>query len=427
MKRNIVKSDEISAFEETLDQAQETERQQKKLDEERYWSIVEKEACAIIENEGKNQRLDPKVVISKARDKVAGRDQALVKPSDMEGEYALVIPEPGLNGGLTLTELYNAAIASATENIENYTAENSKRAWAGDLAYWQAWRLANGIPTSEPYKKEHVILFVMQHADDMPSDVDNRLIEEGYKAKKGTHRITTIERRLASLSRYLRMQKMQNPCNDADISTLMQTLTKKHGSGRSWHFALTKDFLNDILETFREDTIIDRRDAALIFFGFSSGGRRRSEIASARFENLKEVGTGYVYTIPKSKTDQAGEGHSVPVVGRAALLLKNWLETANIRDGYIFRSVTKGGVVQEKRLSDIDVNRIVKKRIKCAGYNEKNFGAHSLRSGFVTESGRQRKPLGDTMALSGHRSVPTAMKYYQAGDVINNSAATLID
>ena len=117
----------------------------------------------------------------------------------------------------------------------------------------------------------------------------------------------------------------------------------------------------------------------------------------------------------------------VPVLGRAAILLKNWLEAGNITDGFIFRSIKKGGIVQDKCLSDIDVNRVVKKRAKMAGYDESQFGAHSLRSGFVTESGRQNKNLGDTMALSGHKSVPIAMRYYQAGNVINNSAANLAD
>jgi hypothetical protein len=43
---------------------------------------------------------------------------------------------------------------------------------------------------------------------------------------------------------------------------------------------------------------------------------------------------------------------------------------------------------------------IVKRRAQLAGL-EGDFGAHSLRSGFVTEAGRQNIPLGDTMAMTG--------------------------
>ena len=149
----------------------------------------------------------------------------------------------------------------------------------------------------------------------MPSEIDNWLVEHAYKAKKGAHGLNTVKRRLASLARHLRLQKLDNPIGDADISTLLQRLTTKHGRGKAWHYALTKDFLNDILGTFHKDTIIDKRDAALIFFGFSSGGRRRSEIAAAQIKDLREVGTNYIYTIPKSKTDQAKEGRDVPIQG----------------------------------------------------------------------------------------------------------------
>jgi hypothetical protein len=43
---------------------------------------------------------------------------------------------------------------------------------------------------------------------------------------------------------------------------------------------------------------------------------------------------------------------------------------------------------------------IVKRRAQLAGL-EGDFGAHSLRSGFVTEAGRQNIPLGATMAMTG--------------------------
>ena len=62
-----------------------------------------------------------------------------------------------------------------------------------------------------------------------------------------------------------------------------------------------------------------------------------------------------------------------------------------------------------------------------AGYDESKFGAHSLRSGFVTECGRQGKNLGDVMAMTTHRNVATCLRYYQSGNIINNSALNLAD
>lgn len=58
---------------------------------------------------------------------------------------------------------------------------------------------------------------------------------------------------------------------------------------------------------------------------------------------------------------------------------------------------------------------------------EGDFPAHSLRSRFVTEAGRQNVPLGDTMAMSGHASVATVMRYFRAGAVTTARAARLLD
>jgi integrase len=68
---------------------------------------------------------------------------------------------------------------------------------------------------------------------------------------------------------------------------------------------------------------------------------------------------------------------------------------------------------------------IVKRRAALAGLKGR-YGAHSLRSGFVTEAGRQNVPLGETMALSGHRSVQTAMRYFHTGRVQDSPAARLM-
>jgi integrase len=114
----------------------------------------------------------------------------------------------------------------------------------------------------------------------------------------------------------------------------------------------------------------------------------------------------YLYRLGRSKTDQTGTDHTVnadkPIVGPAAEAL-----TAC------------------EPLSPQAVWLIVKRRVGLAGL-EGDFGAHSLRSGFVTEAGRQNVPLGEAMALTGHRSVQTVMRYFQSGAVQHTKAATLL-
>ena len=78
-------------------------------------------------------------------------------------------------------------------------------------------------------------------------------------------------------------------------------------------------------------------------------------------------------------------------------------------------------------LSDRSVAEIVKVRAALAGYDPREFGGHSLRSGFVTTAGRQGVSLGDAVALSGHRGAAVALRYHQAGGALSNPAARLAD
>lgn len=57
---------------------------------------------------------------------------------------------------------------------------------------------------------------------------------------------------------------------------------------------------------------------------------------------------------------------------------------------------------------------------------EGDWAAHSLRSGFVTEAGRQGVPIGEVMAMTEHRGVGTVMGYYQAGSLLTSRASTLL-
>ncbi|MCV6804164.1 tyrosine-type recombinase/integrase, partial [Achromobacter ruhlandii] len=109
----------------------------------------------------------------------------------------------------------------------------------------------------------------------------------------------------------------------------------------------------------------------------------------------------------------------------AAAALDAWLAAAGISEGPLFRRVRRGGVVGEP-LAAAAVRDIVVKRSRLAGLAEP-FSAHSLRSGFVTEAGRQNVPLAETMAMTGHASVATVMGYHRAGAATQSRAARLLE
>lgn len=177
-----------------------------------------------------------------------------------------------------------------------------------------------------------------------------------------------------------------------------------------------------------DDSLRGRRDRALLLFAWASGGRRRSEVAGADMQFLKRVPEGFVYTLAYSKTNQPGVDlpeNSKPLLGPAAAALEDWLQATGICSGAIFRRIRKGGHLGEP-LSPAAVRDIVKQRCTLAGIAGE-FSAHSLRSRFVTEAGRQNMPLAETMALTGHRSVPTVLGYFRAEGNLSNAAGRLLE
>lgn len=305
---------------------------------------------------------------------------------------------------------------------------NTKRAYIGDINYFLKWAsVATEKGFQFPVAEETILSFIIQHLvpESMPEDVEYHLVDNGVKQFKGTHSFATVKRRLDSISVFHKTKKTPSPCGSPKVKALLAAMRKEYGASNQ-KLAITKDILDDILETCG-NSLIDIRDRAIILFGWASGGRRRSEIVDAVMENLTETPAGdYTYRLKKTKTDQEGKGVDVPIKGRSARALYNWIRASGLYKDEIFRSISKKGEIGGK-LSGIDINRIVKKRVRLAQHNESKFGAHSLRSGFVTEGGRQGKPIGDIMAMTTHKNIATAMRYYQSGAVLNNSAANLAD
>ncbi len=78
----------------------------------------------------------------------------------------------------------------------------------------------------------------------------------------------------------------------------------------------------------------------------------------------------------------------------------------------MFRKVDRWGNVAARALEPSAVNRIVKQRAQMAGLDAREFSAHGLRSGYLTEAANRGIPLPEAMEQSRHRSVQQASDYY---------------
>jgi integrase len=254
----------------------------------------------------------------------------------------------------------------------------------------------------------------------------------------GPPRLNTTLLRLAVIAKAHQLKQLPNPLDGARVRELIKRVRRAYaarGARPNKKKAVPKDLLQAMLATC-DDSLVGIRDRALLLFAWASGGRRRSEVAAATIDNLERLPEvlhedgrrecRFIYRLAVSKTNQDGESdpnEAKPIVGPAADALEAWLKAAKISSGKLFRAIRRGKI--GKSLSAHSVALIVKARAHAAGL-EGDFSGHSLRSGFITEAGRQAKPLADVMRLSGHRSVPQALAYYQGGDVLHVSTANLL-
>ena len=289
-----------------------------------------------------------------------------------------------------------------------------------------------------PVTAQRVLVFVLDHFgrperlagveseliihEAMPPEVDQALVESGYKNQLGRHRMATIDQRLAVLSWAHREKGLESPCHDPAVRRLLSDCRKlaiELGEGPKPKSAATLDALELMLATC-DDSLEGQRDRALLLFGWASGGRRRSEIAGAECRDFEWIGPDQaVFRMRRSKTGDTGPK---PVKDDTAVALLRWLAAAKISEGPVFRRLWGDKV--GPRLSPHAIAAIVQRRAQFAGLPG-DFAGHSLRRGFVTEAGMNEVPLAETMAMTGHRMVKSVVRYSEVGDVLKSKASDL--
>jgi hypothetical protein len=178
--------------------------------------------------------------------------------------------------------------------------DNTLRALTSDLTYLEAWGLgATGKSLPWPAPEALLLKFVAHHLWDpqrqetdtnhgMPADVDENLRSQGFLKSVGPHAPATVRRRLANWSTLTKWRGLDgafaSPALKSAIRLAVRAVPRTRG--RKSAKAVTGDVLAKLLATCATDSLRDLRDRAILMVAFASGGRRRSEIADLRREQL---------------------------------------------------------------------------------------------------------------------------------------------
>jgi integrase len=332
-----------------------------------------------------------------------------------------------------------AALTAVNEFVAAGTPANTVRSYASAWRYWVAWHaLRYALPFGDgPVSVAVASQFVLDHLarptksgwqHELPAAIDTRLLALGAKGKPGPLAYATVTHRLAVLAAWHRLKGWDSPTDDHRVKTLLAKARRaqaKRGITVRKKTAAVAEPLQAMLATCT-DGLRGVRDRALLLLAWAGGGRRRSEVVDLQFSELRRVQSGlWVYSLGATKTDSSGIAREKPLKGEAVAALEAWLATSAITEGPLFRRVFRGGRVGSLALGEEQVARIVQRRARLAGLSG-DWAAHSLRSGFVTEAGRQGVPLGEVMAMTEHRGLGTVMGYFQAGTLLSSRATALL-
>ncbi len=293
-----------------------------------------------------------------------------------------------------LPEAVGAYVAAAL-------ADNSRRAYRQDLDDFLGW--GGAVPCSP----ETLAAYIADRAHTLSPH--------------------TITRRVVGISRAHVSQSLPDPAKTDLVRTVLRGVRKTHGRPQRQVTPILKQDLLGLLPLMRGTKGI--RDRALILLGFAAA-LRRSELVALDVQDLEFVKEGLIVRLPRSKTDQEGEGRKIAVpYGRTSACpvkaVEDWLTHAQIAMGAIFPSVSKGGVLAG-RLTAQSVALILKAYAEVAGLKASDISGHSLRSGLATSAAQAGVAAHKIMAQTGHRSMEMLNRYIRDANLFENNAAGLL-
>ena len=299
-------------------------------------------------------------------------------------------------------------------NLKNSKADNTIRAYKADYRDFAVFCVKNGFKS-------------------LPSDPKIVSLYLTHLSTKNI-KMSTLKRRLVSIGVIHRLKGHYLDTKHPLIIENIMGIKRRKGSIQRGKKPILINNLKEIINVIDQDIseeIKKLRDRTIILIGFS-GGFRRNEIISLDYQDLDFVPEGLKINLKKSKTDQYGEGSikAIPYFDNSqfcpVISIKKWIDITSINSGPLFRRFSKGSRLSQYRLTDQTVALLIKKYLKLAGIDSKNYSGHSLRSGFATsaaESGAEERSI---MAMTGHKSTEMVRRYIKEANLFKNNALNKI-
>lgn len=265
--------------------------------------------------------------------------------------------------------------------LDGLTSAHSKRSYEKALSDFLDWYQAQGKPgltkaLVQRYKA------VLQESGLAPSSVNQRM----------------------SAIRKLAQEAADNGIIDQTIANGVSRVKGVKQQGvRSGNW-LTKEQAQELINSPDTNTLKGLRDRAIL--GVMIGaGLRRSEVIILSLEDIQQREGRWVIV------DIVGKGNrvrTVPIPGWTKAALNEWMETADIHSGKVFRRVNKGDRIASDTMTAQAVRDVVSHYSGKLGFQ---VAAHDLRRTFAKLAHKGGAGLDQIQLSLGHASIKTTEKY----------------
>ena len=309
-----------------------------------------------------------------------------------------VIDQPHLPSTL------RAALDSAIDLASNSRAASTRAAYARDWRIFERWCVEHDL-CPMPASPAAVAAFLADQ------------VAHGMKP-------STLGRRLAALKHAHKAAGEESPTDDERVKAVLNGARRTLGVAPRKLAAATSEKTIGMATLVRPG-LAGLRDRAILLLAFSLAARR-SELVALDVEDIEECPEGLRVRNRKSKTDQEGVGATVAVcrgsIACPVTALKDYLEAAGVTSGPVFRRIRRGNHLTDQRLTAQTICRLVKDHAAKLGLDPKQYGAHSMRAGFLTSAAAKGANLFKMMDVSRHKSVDTLRDYVRSADAFRDHA-----
>jgi site-specific recombinase XerD len=297
------------------------------------------------------------------------------------------------------------AVLAAMEFAKNDKADSTRRAYASDFRDFASW--------SSDMGQEALPALPGTVAAYLATLVDRKL------------RASTIRRRLAAIRHAHVSAGHDAPTESAALAAVHAGIRRKIGTRTNPKAPLVAKQLAALLKR-TPDNLTGIRDRALLQIGFGAA-LRRSEIVGVNIDDIEDVpGQGILVHVRRSKTDQEGAGHTIPVPNGAKLkpaeAVRTWIKQLGRTEGPLFVSIPKGQRLTVERLSDRSVANIIKSYAEKAKLDPAIFSGHSLRAGIITSALQSGADVFAAADLARHKKLETTRVYDRRAKAFDNHA-----